>query len=177
MVDQFPQGKVIGRQELFLRSQPISPGENDFSIPDLLGVLFSGCGDPIPNRGGAPGATGPGGPAGAGERGAQQPSGFGGRPGGRPDGEGAKKAIYLTIAEKAFEAGYEPNVRCFPERFRKTFADEVSAVKWVAGLKRDFDERDVEWLSLNVAPFLAPVEDGVEFCIATRAAIIWWDVA
>ena len=43
-------------------------------------------------------------------------------------------------------------------------------------MKRDFNERDFERLSLNVAPFLTPVDGGVKFCIATRAAIIWWEV-
>ncbi len=159
------------------------------SIPALLDVLFSGCGDdePRPGEEGRPGPgpgfgpmppMGPGGPGGPGPMPPMGPGGPGLRPGGpRADGPDAKKAIYLTIAEKAFEAGYEPNVRIFPERFRKTFDDEAAAVEWVATLKPDMDGCDRERLALNVAPFLTPVEGGVEFCIATRAAIIWWDVA
>ena len=166
------------------------------SIPALLGVLFSGCGEPGAGEGapaGGPGAGadspaggggfgGPGGMPGAGfgAPGAGGPGGFGGpgKPGGpRADGPGAKKAIYLKIAEKAFDAGYEPNVRCFPERFRKTFADEAAAVAWVASLKPERAEGNMERLALNVAPFCTPADGGVEFCIATRAAIVWWNVA
>ena len=150
------------------------------AIPNLLGVLFSGCGDGGFGGPGGParasalegrsaGSEGPGGPG-------NDPAGQGGPGGPRADGPEAKKAIYLTIAEKVFEAGYEPNVRCFPERFRKTFVDEAAAIEWVATLKYDFDESYLDHLRLNVAPFLTPVEGGVEFCIATRAAIIWWEV-
>lgn len=138
------------------------------SIPALLGVLFSGCGeDEAPARGERPAGGMPGGPG---------PMGPGG-PGQRPDGPSAKRAIYLKIAQKAFEAGYDPNIRIFPERFRKAFANSEEAVAWVAALKPERAEGNMERLALNVAPFLTEVEGGVEFCIATKAAIIWWDVA
>lgn len=157
------------------------------SIPALLGVLFSGCGEgggpggrpETPTQGerlmpGGSGGTPPlGMPGGPGPMG---PGGPGG-PGQRPDGPGAKRAIYLKIAQKAFEAGYDPNIRIFPERFRKTFASADEAVAWVAALKPDRAEGNMDRLALNVAPFLTEVEGGVEFCIATKAAIIWWDVA
>ena len=94
----------------------------------------------------------------------------------RPDAPGAKEAIYLKIAQKAFEAGYDPNVRIFPERFRRTFASAGDAVEWVAALMPERAEGNLERLAMNVAPFLTEVEGGVEFCIATKAAIIWWDV-
>ena len=162
------------------------------SIPALLDVLFSGCGEPAGGRGpggpgpggpvmpsaGQGGPTGPGGPAGPGpgNPAGSGPGGFGpGQP--RPDAPGAKEAIYLKIAQKAFEAGYDPNVRIFPERFRRTFASSRDAVSWVAGLMPERAEGNLERLSMNVAPFLTEAEGGVEFCIATKASIIWWDVA
>ena len=131
------------------------------SIPMLLDVLFSGCGDhdeprPMP----APRMTRPPMPG----------------PGPRPDGPGAGKAIYLTIAEKAFNAGYDPNVRIFPERFRKTFANEDEALKWVCSLRPDRAKGYEERVALNIRPLLTAVPGGVEFCIATKASIIWWNV-
>ena len=151
------------------------------SIPMLLDVIFSGCGRPdIPAGGpGMPPAPGPGGP------GMPPMPGPGGPgrapvafmvPNGRMDGPGAKKAIYLTIAEKAFQAGYDPNVRIFPERFRRTFADEKEALEWVCSLREDRAAGNEERVAINIRPFLTPVDDGVEFCIATKASIIWWDV-
>lgn len=151
------------------------------SIPALLDVLFSGCGDEGGRRGptgsGGPGGLGgpgmsPGGPGGPGPAGL---GGFGpGRP--RPDGPEAKEAIYLKIAQRAFEAGYDPNVRVFPERFRKKFANADEAVAWVAALSPERAEGNMERLALNVVPFLTEADAGVEFCIATKAAIVWWDV-
>lgn len=152
------------------------------SIPALLDVLFSGCGEDEDRRPGGPGPEGrpglggPGGMPPMGMPGGPGPMGPGG-PGPRPDGPGAKWAIYLRIAEKAFEAGYDPNVRIFPERFRKEFGSAEEAVSWVAALKPARAEGNLERLALNVEPFLADAGGGVEFCIATKAAIIWWDVA
>lgn len=160
------------------------------SIPELLGVLFSGCGEEDgPDRGpeGKPGSGAgmppmgmPGGPVGPGGPGPMGmpggPMGPGG-PGPRPDGLAGRKAVYLKIAEKAFQAGYDPNVRILPERFRKKFATSEEAVSWVAALKPERAEGNLERVALNVAPFLSKCEGGVEFCIATKAAIIWWDVA
>lgn len=155
------------------------------SIPALLDVLFSGCGEPMGGRGPA-GPGGPGGPGASGGPGmppaGMPPMGPGGpKPGfgpGRPreDGPDAKEAIYLKIARKAFEAGYDPNVRVFPERFRRRFASPEEAVAWVASLNSERAEGNLERLATNVAPFLAESDGGVEFCIATKAAIIWWDV-
>ena len=145
------------------------------SIPALLGVLFSGCGEdrgPASDSQDRPGASAPvaSGPTG--------PAPASSRPGGqRPDGPEAKESIYLKIADKAFKVGYEPNVRCFPERFRKTFESTDEALAWVAALKPARAQGNEERLALNVAPFLTEVDGGVEFCIATRAAIIWWNVA
>lgn len=173
---------------------------NASSIPALLDVLFSGCeaaGEPEGDgpcghgpQGGmpgmppfGPGPMGPGGPGPGGFGGPGGPGGpmgpggpRGGRPGKRPDGPDAQKAIYLKIAEKAYQAGYEPNIRIFPERFRKAFSDEAEAVAWVAALRPERAEGNMERLTMNVAPFLTPADGGVEFCIATRASIIWWDV-
>lgn len=158
------------------------------SIPELLGVLFSGCGeDDAPARGshGGPGGPGmppmgagpmggPGGPGAMPGSGGPGPMGPGGPRPGSPEG---RKAIYLVIAEKAFQAGYEPNIRIFPERFRRTFATTEEALDWVAALKPERAEGNRERLAINVAPFLTELPDGnVEFCIATKAAIIWWDV-
>lgn len=152
------------------------------SIPELLSVLFSGCGeDDLPGHGG-PGAGGPGmPPAGPGPMGGHGGPGPKPGPGGPgqmgPCGPEGRKPIYLTIAEKAAQAGYDPNIRVFPERFRQTFATVDEAVEWVAALKPERAEGNRERLALNVAPFLTKLADGgVEFCIATKAAIIWWDV-
>ena len=97
-------------------------------------------------------------------------------PNGRMDGPSAKKAIYLTIAEKAFQAGYDPNIRIFPERFRRTFANEQEALKWVCSLRDDRAAGHEDRVAINIKPFLKPVDGGVEFCIATKASIIWWNV-
>lgn len=150
------------------------------SIPELQNVLFDGCGEE-PHHGPRPG--GPAGAPGAPAGGPGQPGGPGmpGRPGpGGPGGpgpmSGRPKSAYFKIFEKAYNAGYNPNVGIFPERFRHTFATADEAVKWVAGLRPERAEGNEERLAYNVESFLAQVDGGVEFCIATRAAIIWWDV-
>ena len=141
------------------------------SIPALLGVLFSGCGDgSIPDRGGSrevsnaikqeAGAQCMGGPMG-------MSSGFSGS-GPRPDGPDAKQSIYLKIAEKAFLAGYDPNIRILPERFRKTFASEEEAIAWVAALKPERSEGNMERLALNVAPFLNLLTVALSFASLPR---------
>ena len=142
------------------------------SIPMLLDVLFSGCKKPgMPERPGPAPTGGPGMPPGP------APTGRPGGPSmGRPDGPDSKKAIYLAIAEKAFNAGYDPNIRIFPERFRRTFADADQALKWVCSLRKDRAEGFEDRVALNIRPFLKPVDGGLEFCIATKAAIIWWNV-
>lgn len=157
------------------------------SIPELQNVLFSGCGEEDGRRRGPEGKPGPSGMDGMPPMGMSGGPGFMGGPGGpgpRPDGPiggpggpGPRKAIYLKIAEKAFQAGYDPNVRIFPERFHKAFASAEEAVDWVAALKPERAKGNLNRLALNVAPFLSKTDDGVEFCIATKAAIIWWDVA
>lgn len=139
------------------------------SIPELQNVLFSGCGNTSSAASGGPAAHGsPNAGAGAGA----------GAPGGpRPDGPAAPQSIYLAIAQKAFEAGYDPNIRIFPERFRKTFPSADEALAWVAALRPDRAEGSLERLALNIAPFLHETGEGaLEFCIATKAAIIWWNV-
>lgn len=156
------------------------------SIPALLDVLFSGCEvQDREGRGGSGGQEGPderkppmgsGGPFGPGGPGPMGPGGPKGPLGPRPDGPEAKESIYLRIAQKAFEAGYDPNVRVFPERFRQSFANAEEAVAWVVALNPERAEGNMERLALNVAPFLADAGDGVEFCISTKAAIVWWDV-
>ena len=155
------------------------------SIPALLDVLFSGCdadGEGAPEASGQPAESaspaGPGGPNPAGPAGPIPAGAAGFGPGHlRPDAPGMKEAIYLKIADKAFQAGYDPNVRIFPERFRRSFATAEEAVTWVATLSPERAQGNLDRLALNVAPFLTAADSGgVEFCIATKASIIWWDV-
>ncbi len=117
------------------------------SIPSLLNVLYSGCG--MPTHGPRPGAAGPNAP--------------------RPLG-------YMDIVNKAYGMGFKPNVRIMPERFRKQFASEQDACAWVCSLKPQFSEGNESRIAANIEPFLTSKETGVEFCIATTAAIIWWDL-
>ena len=86
------------------------------------------------------------------------------------------KAAYFKIFELAYQHGYDPNVRIVPERFRKAFASLDEAVDFVCALKPDLAEGDRERIARNVAPFCTEADGGVEFCIATAAALIWWDV-
>lgn len=167
------------------RTAAVQMFANAPSIPALLDVLFSGCGEG--ERGGArPGGGAAGGPAAASPGGAAggpgaEPAGSGrsvvldGR-GVRTDGPDAAEALYLKVAGKAFRAGYDPNVRVFPERFRKRFDDEAAAVAWVCGLRPERAEGNEGRVASNVAPFLSAEGGGVEFCIATKAAVVWWDV-
>ena len=82
----------------------------------------------------------------------------------------------MMFVERAYDAGYLPNVRILPERFRKKFEDKQQALDWVCSLRPGDAEGNRERMAINVEPFLTEVDGGVEFCIATRAAIIWWDV-
>ena len=63
-----------------------------------------------------------------------------------------------------------------PERFRKTFPSREDALEWVCALRPECAAGNEDRLALNVEPFLHEADGGVEFCIATKAAIIWWDV-
>lgn len=120
------------------------------SIPSLVDVLYAGCGEE-PGRVRCP--SGPGGSGGS-----------GGKPG------------FMGLVNRAYDAGYLPNVRIMPERFRKTFATREEAVAWVCSIKPERAAGFEERVALNVEPFLSETAGGVEFCIATRAAIIWWEV-
>lgn len=171
------------------------------SLPALWDVLFSGCEAPEGAEGGR-GAHhgGPGAPAGmppAGRPGMPMPpAGPGmppmGRPGpdvpgaggpGMPGGPrgfgeppaGRAPSAYKQIIDKVYAHGFDPNVRIMPERFRRTFTTADEAVAWVGSLKPERAAGNEERLAHNVAPFLHEVDGGVEFVIATSAAIIWWD--
>lgn len=152
------------------------------SLPDLIGALLDGCGDEQPEL---PGmrqerVAGPGAP-GAPRRTVDEPGHHGPEVQGHGPGQGGPGAdnglgIYLTIASRAHGAGFDPNVRILPERFRKTFSSFEEAVAWVCSLNparsKGFEER----VALNVEPFTHESADGIEFCITTAAALIWWDV-
>lgn len=131
------------------------------SIPALQGVLFSGCKD----------AEGKGMPT---------PGGHGhGFPGGSHRGKGRNRrpsSAYFELFSKVYDAGYNPNVRIMPERFRKKFATREDAVAWVCSLRPALSAGNEERVAANAAPFITQVEGGFEFCISTTAAIIWWDV-
>ncbi len=174
------------------------------SIPALQGVLFSGCeapegpedaprpgrppmppaggpGAPMPGPGmppaGGPGM--PGGPMGPGGPGMppMPPAGGPGPMG--PGGAGAsgrKPSAYKELIDKVYNLGFDPNVRIMPERFRKTFATAAEANAWVCTLDPDRARGNEERVAANVAPLLRQTDAGVEFCIATAAAIVWWDV-
>lgn len=157
------------------------------SIPALKGVLFSGCGEEPqgphahPGRPGALGApAGPGGPAGmppapgmpGGPAGPGGPMGPGPKP---PAGMRAPSA-YKQVIDRVYAAGFDPNVRILPERFRKRFATSDEAVAWVCGLDPERAAGFEQRVAANARPFIRAVDGGVEFCIATAAAIIWWDV-
>lgn len=171
------------------------------SIPRLQGILFDGCGDADephgapegeradrPHRGGrpeeAPGGPGFGGSMGPGPRGPMGPGGpgFGGPrgpmgPGGPSPKPGRKPSGYKKVIDAVYDAGFDPNVRIMPERFRKTFATREEAVAWVCSLSPERAEGFEDRVAANAAPFLTETASGeVEFLIATSAAIIWWDV-
>lgn len=151
------------------------------SIPGLIDVLFSGCGEESGHAGhpgsGAPGMSAPGAPGMPGSGAPGMPMGGpGGHPGhGGPGGSGCRPS-YMNLVNKAHEAGYLPNVRIMPERFRKTFATKTEAINFVCSIKPERAAGHEERVALNVEPFLTKTDAGVEFCIATRAAIIWWEV-
>ena len=134
------------------------------SLPALQGVLFSGCtdedGQELPTPGAFPAHGGP--PS----QGAPAPE--------KP----ARRApsAYSELFTKAYNAGYDPNVRILPERFRKTFATREEAHAWVCSLHPDFARGNEERVAANADPFITEKDGAFEFCIATRAAIIWWDV-
>lgn len=136
------------------------------SIPALQGVLFSGCEAPGARSMPTPGTDDRDRPA----AGPQQ------RPHGADLLRGRASCAYFDLLVKVYNAGYEPNVRILPERFRKVFATREQAVSWVCALRPALAAGNEERIAANTAPFLTPVDNGWEFCIATRAAIIWWDV-
>lgn len=149
------------------------------SLPQLLDVIFDGCGVPdAPDAGadqpfaghGGPGR--PGGPGGSGGPGGPRPGGPG-RPG--PGGPG-DLGIYLSIAAKAHAAGFDPNVRILPERFRKVCPTKDEVLAWACALNPERSQGFEERVAQNIAPFLRETDAGIEFCIATAAALIWWDV-
>ncbi len=171
------------------------------SIPALQGVLFSGCeapegaegaGEARPGGPGMPPAGGPGmppmppaggpgmpgGPAGPGRPGMPPAGGPGPMGPGGPGapGAGRKPSAYKQLVDKVYDLGFDPNVRIMPERFRKTFATAEEANAWVCSLNPERAAGNEERVAANVAPLLRPVEGGVEFVIATAAAIVWWDV-
>ena len=149
------------------------------SIPALKNVIFDGCGVPSagPEDARRPGHDGPS---------AGQPAegGFAGMGGAQkgskhlwpPAGSGYRAGCaYLDIVLKAYAAGYDPNVRIMPERFRKRFAGKGEAIDWVCRLDPERSKGNRDRVALNVEPFLENSDEGVEFCMATTAAIIWWD--
>ena len=141
------------------------------SIPMLQGVLFSGCED----EEGRPAFGGPGGPGGQGGP-VPGPGGPPMRPRESTSTGGRASSAYFDLFTKAYNAGYDPNVRIMPERFRKSFATREEAYAWVCSLRPAQAAGNEERVAANAAPFISDTRDGVEFCIATKAAIIWWDV-
>lgn len=116
----------------------------------------AGPGMPPMPPAGRPGPMGPGGP---------------GAPGGN-----RKPSAYKQLIDKVYDLGYDPNVRIMPERFRKAFATAAEANAWVCSLNPERARGNEERVAANVAPLLREVDGGVEFMIATAAAIVWWDV-
>ena len=166
------------------RPGPGGPGAGGPGMPPAGGP--GGPGMPGGPQGG-PGRPpmGPGGPQGGPGRPPMPPMGPGGpgMPGGPqagPGGPGGKSgrggSAYKAVIDKVYEAGYDPNVRIMPERFRKTFASAEDACKWVCGLAPERAEGHEDRVAANIAPLLHEVDGGVELIIATAAAIIWWDV-
>lgn len=86
-------------------------------------------------------------------------------------------SAYLDVILKAYDAGYDPNVRIMPERFCKTFDKKEEAIDWICELSPERAEGHKERVALNAEPFLTETDGGIEFCIATSAAIIWWNVS
>lgn len=132
------------------------------SIPALQGVLFSGCegegGRALPTPGGDPGHR----PSMASHH-AKKP-------------KGRVPSAYFELFAKAYNAGYDPNVRIMPERFRKAFATREAVWAWVCSLRPDLSDGNEERIAANADPFITETGTAFEFCIATTAAIIWWDV-
>lgn len=82
---------------------------------------------------------------------------------------------YLDLYLKAYLAGYDPNVRILPKRFKKTFASRDEALDWICMLEPERAAGHDDRIALNAAPFLSESDDGIEFCIGTKVGIIWWD--
>lgn len=145
------------------------PGEGGMPMPP------AGPEGPGSRPGGMPGGMRPGGPMGGPGR---MPGGSMGGPGGpRGPRAGRKPSAYKGVIDAVYNAGFDPNVRIMPERFRKTFASRDEAIAWVGSLSPERAAGHEERLATNVAPFLTDTPDGkVEFLLATSAAIIWWDV-
>lgn len=123
-------------------------------IPRLQEVLLSGCGD------------------------ASRPV----RP---PRGDGrmcvsqATSTVPITFTDLVgivHERGYLPNLRVLPERFRAAFASVDDAVAFACSLDPKRAAGNEHRVRRNIEPFLSESDRGIEFCMATRAALVWWDV-
>lgn len=123
-------------------------------IPRLQEVLLSGCGEPrMPAR--AP------------------------RVDGRMCVSSATSTVSTTFTDLVgivHDLGYLPNLRVMPERFRAMFESIDEAVAFACSLSPERTSGNEGRVRQNLLPFLSESERGVEFCMATRAALVWWDV-
>jgi hypothetical protein len=157
------------------------------SIPDLIDVLFSGCGrsdgsdvaveqEPgMPSFPGWPGSR----PSSDGfrPRGPEGPEETGRPPMGPPPVQGGRpEPAYIRLACKVCEAGYSPNLRILPERFRKMFDTREEAYAFICSLRPEQAEGYEARVAMNADPFIMSQGNGFEFCIATQAALVWWEV-
>ena len=117
-------------------------------IPQLIDIIYDGC--PAPDAAGTD----------ASENLAGSPS--------RP--------TYLELMTLAHDAGFMPNARILPERWRRTFTSHAEARAFLCGLKPERSAGHEDRVMENCTPFLTAKNGGIEFCIESRAAIIWWDL-
>lgn len=123
-------------------------------IPRLQEVLLAGCGD--------------------GSRPVRPP-----RADGRMCVSQATSTVPVTFTDLVgivHERGYLPNLRVLPERFRATFPTLDAAVAFACSLRPERAKGNEERVRANLLPFLRTTDEGIEFRMATRAALVWWDV-
>lgn len=123
-------------------------------IPRLQEVLLSGCGE-------------------------SRISAHAPRADGRMCVSQATSAVPTTFTDLVgivHDRGYLPNLRVLPERFRATFGSVDEAVSFVCSLDSERAVPNKGRVRQNLMPFLSESDHGVEFCMATRAALVWWDV-
>ena len=83
---------------------------------------------------------------------------------------------YVDLVRIVHERGYLPNLRVLPERFVAAFSTLDEAVAFACALRPERACGNEERVRANLMPFLREMDEGFEFKMETRAALVWWDV-